>query len=497
MEAAGYQGPDDRQAVVEAIEAMTDDARWATSIRRATRSSTARPTRSSATSRSPRSRAASSPSSTPPRSRTASTPTRSTTRPCPSEPTLRLRPVPAARHPRGPGHGRGARADRRRPLAWSSASCASSTSPTASSSCSAPSSPGSSPRACPAPRRSASSPPSSSARSSPPASPSPLDRLVLRASTTSPRRRSSPPSASATSCSRARSASTAPRPARSPRPSTLQLQLPWFGYSGYKLAVIAAAALLLAAVWLLLARTRIGLVMRATQWDRETATAFGIDVDRVYAARLRPRRRRSPRIAAVLIVPISQAHYLMGGDPLLLSFIVVIIGGLGSLRGTVIAALLIGLSDGIISVFFSPTLAKILATLARRPGAGLPPAGPVRPGRCRDDSRSRRGLRCTSPSSRRSLSRRPAAAALPRDQPRPHHGARGLRHGLQPRLRLHRPLSASATRSSSPPASTPPASSSSAPAVRRPAGARRRPRRRRRAPPPSACSRCAPPASPS
>ena len=67
--------------------------------------------------------------------------------------------------------------------------------------------------------------------------------------------------------------------------------------------------------------------------------------------------------AAVLIVPIQQAHYLMGGDPLLLSFIVVIIGGLGSLRGTVLAALLIGMSDGVISVFFSPTLAKILATL--------------------------------------------------------------------------------------------------------------------------------------
>ena len=53
----------------------------------------------------------------------------------------------------------------------------------------------------------------------------------------------------------------------------------------------------------------------------------------------------------------------MGGDPLLMSFIVVIIGGLGSLAGTVVAALLVGMSDGIISVFFSPTLAKILATL--------------------------------------------------------------------------------------------------------------------------------------
>ena len=53
----------------------------------------------------------------------------------------------------------------------------------------------------------------------------------------------------------------------------------------------------------------------------------------------------------------------MGGEPLLLAFIVVIIGGLGSLRGTVAAAVLIGMSDGIISVFFSPNLAKIIATL--------------------------------------------------------------------------------------------------------------------------------------
>ena len=68
-------------------------------------------------------------------------------------------------------------------------------------------------------------------------------------------------------------------------------------------------------------------------------------------------------IAAVLIVPIQQAHYLMGGEPLLLAFIVVIIGGLGSLRGTVAAAVLIGMSDGIVSVFFSPNLAKIIATL--------------------------------------------------------------------------------------------------------------------------------------
>jgi len=145
-------------------------------------------------------------------------------------------------------------------------------------------------------------------------------------------------------------------------PFTFNIQFPWFGYSGYKLAVVVAAAVILTVVWLVMTRSRAGLVMRATQIDRDTAQAFGINVDRVYAG-VFAFGAALAAVAAVLIVPIQQAHYLMGGDPLLMSFIVVIIGGLGSLRGTVVAALLIGLSDGVISMFFSPTLAKILATL--------------------------------------------------------------------------------------------------------------------------------------
>lgn len=145
-------------------------------------------------------------------------------------------------------------------------------------------------------------------------------------------------------------------------PFYYRLQLPWFGYSAYNIFVIGAAGVLLVTVWYVLTRTRIGLVMRATQYDRETAQTFGIPIDRVYGLVFAAGAMLAA-IAAVLIVPIRQAHYLMGIDPLLLSFIVVIIGGLGSIRGTVVAALVIGLSDGIISVFFSPTLAKMISTL--------------------------------------------------------------------------------------------------------------------------------------
>ncbi len=147
-----------------------------------------------------------------------------------------------------------------------------------------------------------------------------------------------------------------------PPPVSFRIELPWYGWSGYKLVVVAASAALLLGAWLVLTRTRLGLVMRATQYDRETAQAFGIPVDRVYAI-VFALGAMLAAVAAVLIVPIRQAHYLMGLDPLLFSFIVVIIGGLGSILGTLVAAVIVGLSDGIVSAFFSPTLAKILATL--------------------------------------------------------------------------------------------------------------------------------------
>ena len=114
-----------------------------------------------------------------------------------------------------------------------------------------------------------------------------------------------------------------------------RVSFPWFGYSGYKISVILTCMVMLLGVWALLTRTRIGLIMRATQYDRETAQAFGIPVARVYTG-----------VFAFGAMLAAVAAVLMG-----------------SLKGTVLAAVVIGLSDGIITIFFDPTLAKILSTI--------------------------------------------------------------------------------------------------------------------------------------
>ena len=157
-------------------------------------------------------------------------------------------------------------------------------------------------------------------------------------------------------------------------PLYFRVVFPWFGYSGYKLVVAGISGLLLIGTWLAMSKTKLGLYMRATQQDQEMAQVFGVPVRRVYAT-VFGLGAMFAAVAGVLVVPIRQAHYLMGMDPLLLSFIVVIIGGLGSLKGTMVAAFVVGISDGVVSVFFSPTLAKIIATLLVAAVLVLRPAG--------------------------------------------------------------------------------------------------------------------------
>ncbi|MDR5708210.1 MAG: branched-chain amino acid ABC transporter permease [Armatimonadota bacterium] len=140
------------------------------------------------------------------------------------------------------------------------------------------------------------------------------------------------------------------------------VEFPWFGYSGYKLAVAGLSAALLAGLGVLLRRTDLGLMMRATRQDPEMAVALGVPVERVYTTAFALGAGMAA-VAGVLVVPVQQAHYLMGLDVLLLSFVVVILGGLGSLGGTVAASLLVGWMDSLVSLFFTPTLARVFTIL--------------------------------------------------------------------------------------------------------------------------------------
>ena len=188
----------------------------------------------------------------------------------------------------------------------------------------------------------------------------------------------------------------------------------------------------------------------------------------------------------------------MGLDPLLLSFIVVIIGGLGSLRGTVVAALLIGLSRRHHLGVLLADAGQDHRDAASSPGAGLPAAGPVRHG-ARDDgtTRSSRRLpacRASSRCSSRSISCCPTiiTALLARIMVL---AVFAMGYNCCSAMSA---CSASATRCSSPPGSTAPGLADLPSRLERAGGLRRRHRLRRRAlAGRSACWRCAPPASPS
>ena len=145
-------------------------------------------------------------------------------------------------------------------------------------------------------------------------------------------------------------------------PIYFRVAFPWFGYSGHKLVVVGISIILLLGAWFLMTRTKLGLYMRATQQNPDMAQSFGVPVKRLYAI-VFALGAGFAALAGIMVVPIQQAHYLMGLNPLIMSFIIVVIGGLGSLRGTLVAAVLVGLGDGMMTVLLSPTLAKIVITL--------------------------------------------------------------------------------------------------------------------------------------
>jgi branched-chain amino acid transport system permease protein len=129
------------------------------------------------------------------------------------------------------------------------------------------------------------------------------------------------------------------------------MQVGDFIYPRYNLVVIAVGFLAALFLWAFIYRTRFGVVLRATSQDMRRASALGVNVNLVYIQAFTIGCFMAG-LAGAIIVPSQSAVLGMGVDALVLSFIVVVIGGLGSLEGAFVGALIVGVVREIgVSVF--------------------------------------------------------------------------------------------------------------------------------------------------
>jgi branched-chain amino acid transport system permease protein len=145
---------------------------------------------------------------------------------------------------------------------------------------------------------------------------------------------------------------------RVPSPLPGAVKILGIHYPVYRLAVAAASVAAIAALWLFLSRTRYGLWLRAVRQDGKMATALGIPVGRVYMLAVGLGGLLAG-LGGVLAAPIVVVQYQMGFDILATVFIVVVIGGFGSLFGAAATAVLLGMTEGLITVVATPTWARI------------------------------------------------------------------------------------------------------------------------------------------
>lgn len=145
--------------------------------------------------------------------------------------------------------------------------------------------------------------------------------------------------------------------------------------AGQRAVAFVVAAVAIAAVWFLIYRTRFGSAVLAVAADREAAVYLGVDADRISWIVMAVSAGLAAA-AGVLVAPILVVSPQMWVVPLVKSFAIVILGGLGSIPGSLLAAVLLGYSETTISRFGSSAfsemvpLAVILVTLLLRP-AGL------------------------------------------------------------------------------------------------------------------------------
>ena len=127
----------------------------------------------------------------------------------------------------------------------------------------------------------------------------------------------------------------------------------------YRLFVLGCAVAAILATWWLIYRTRIGAVLRATAVDPAMVASFGIPIRLVYGFTF-VYGCALAGLAGVLLSPIYAVFPTMGHDFLVMAFAVVIVGGMGSIVGAVVAALLLAQVQGLASLWIPPVWAETL-----------------------------------------------------------------------------------------------------------------------------------------
>lgn len=111
-------------------------------------------------------------------------------------------------------------------------------------------------------------------------------------------------------------------------------------YPAYNLIVIAIGIISAIGLWAFIYRSRFGIILRATSQDRRMASALGINVGRVYVQAFAIGCFMAG-LGGAVVVPAQAAVLGMGVDALILAFVVIVIGGLGSLEGALVGALIV------------------------------------------------------------------------------------------------------------------------------------------------------------
>jgi branched-chain amino acid transport system permease protein len=136
--------------------------------------------------------------------------------------------------------------------------------------------------------------------------------------------------------------------------------IPGVPYPSYRLAVIAVGILVAVLLYLLFTRTRIGMQIRAGASNREIAGALGVNIRLLYTL-VFGLGTLLAGLAGVMAGPILAVEAGMGESILILTFVVIVIGGIGSIRGALVGALLVGFVDTLGRAFLPLLLRLVLA----------------------------------------------------------------------------------------------------------------------------------------